>query len=221
VAQSDIKRLLSFTLVSHIGYMLFGVGLASTAGLAAAIFYVVHHIVIQTTLFLTAGLIERRGGTTSLEHLGGLARLAPLLGVLFFVPALNLAGIPPFSGFLGKFGLLQAGVDDGGVLAWLLVGGGVLTSLLTLYAISRVWALAFWRTPHPDMTGVDPAGTGPDRAAGTGLPPLMVAATIALVVLGVGLTVVAGPLFDIAADAAAQLQDRQPYVRAVFPDGAP
>jgi len=144
--------------------------------------------------------------------------------VLFFIPALNLAGIPPFSGFLGKLGLLQAGVGHGGVLAWLLVGGGVLTSLLTLYAISRVWTLAFWRTPHLDVTGAGDAAeesTAVDRAAGSRLPPLMVAATVVLVVLGVGLTVVAGPLFDITADAAAQLRDRQPYVRAVFPDGAP
>src|SRR3954451_7197132 len=150
VAQSDIKRMLSFTLVSHIGYMLFGIGLATSAGLAGAIFYVVHHIVIQTTLFLAAGLIERRGGTTSLDRLGGLARLAPVLGVLFFLPALNLAGIPPFSGFLGKLGLLQAGVADGSPLAWLLVGGSVVTSLLTLYAIGRVWNLAFWGTPHTE-----------------------------------------------------------------------
>jgi multicomponent Na+:H+ antiporter subunit D len=213
VAQSDIKRLLSFTLVSHIGYMLFGIGLASAAGLAGAIFYVVHHIVVQTTLFLAAGLVERRGGTTSLERLGGLARLAPLLAILFFIPALNLAGIPPFSGFLGKLGLLQAGVADGGVLAWLLVGGGVLTSLLTLYAVGRVWSLAFWRTPQ--------AEADEPRTGGRRLPPLMVGATLALVVLGVGLTVVAGPLFDITADAADQLLDRQPYVRAVFPDGAP
>ncbi|GAA3383272.1 Na+/H+ antiporter subunit D [Cryptosporangium minutisporangium] len=230
VAQSDIKRLLSFTLVSHIGYMLFGIGLASTAGLAAAIFYVVHHIVIQTTLFLAAGLIERREGTTNLEHLGGLARLAPLLGVLFFIPALNLAGIPPFSGFLGKLGLLQAGVSDGGTLGWLLVAGGVLTSLLTLYAVSRVWNLAFWRTPITTLTSgpeassegeASPASTAVDSETGPRLPRLMVAATLALVVLGVGLTVVAGPLFDISTDAATQLLDRQPYVRAVFPDGAP
>jgi multicomponent Na+:H+ antiporter subunit D len=225
VAQSDIKRLLSFTLVSHIGYMLFGIGLASAAGLAGAIFYVVHHIVIQTTLFLAAGLIDRRGGTTNLERLGGLARLAPLLGILFFIPALNLAGIPPFSGFLGKLGLLQAGVDDGGVLAWLLVAGGVVTSLLTLYAISRVWSLAFWRTrqatPEADPADAPSETTAVDGYVESRLPPLMVAATLALVAVGVGLTAVAGPLFDISADAAEQLLDRQPYVRAVFPDGAP
>lgn len=102
VAQDDIKRLLSFTLVSHIGFMIFGVSLAGSAATAAAIFYVIHHITVQTSLFLVVGLVERRGGTTSLERLGGMARVAPALAILFFVPAMNLAGIPPFSGFLGK-----------------------------------------------------------------------------------------------------------------------
>jgi multicomponent Na+:H+ antiporter subunit D len=216
VAQSDIKRLLSFTLVSHIGYMLFGIGLVSDAGLAAAIFYVVHHIIIQTTLFLAAGLIERRGGTTTLDGLGGLARLAPVLGVLFYVPALNLAGIPPFSGFLGKLGLMQAGVADGSPLAWLLVAGSVVTSLLTLYAIGRVWNLAFWRTPRAEKPAVADA-VPPVRV----LPRLMVGSTLALVVLGTGLTVVSGPLFDVTTRAAAELLDREPYVHAVFPEESP
>jgi multicomponent Na+:H+ antiporter subunit D len=74
LAQTDIRRILSFTLVSHIGYMVFGIALGSTAGLAGAIFYVVHHIAIQTTLFLVAGLVERQGGSTSMDRLGGLAR---------------------------------------------------------------------------------------------------------------------------------------------------
>ncbi|MGZ6848988.1 MAG: Na+/H+ antiporter subunit D, partial [Blastococcus sp.] len=113
VAQTDIRRILSFTLVSHIGYMIFGISLGTTAGLAGAIFYIAHHITIQTTLFLVAGLIERQGGTTSVERLGGLAASAPLLAVLFFVPAINLAGVPPFSGFIGKLGLLEAGVAVG------------------------------------------------------------------------------------------------------------
>ena len=107
VAQADIKRMLSFTLVSHIGYMVFGIALATAAGLAGAIFYMVHHITVQTTLFLVAGLIERRGGSTSLDRLGGLAKASPVLAVLFFVPAMNLAGIPPLSGFIGKLGLLR------------------------------------------------------------------------------------------------------------------
>ena len=145
VAQTDIRRMLSFTLVSHIGYMVFGIALGTAAGLAGAIFYVAHHIAIQTTLFLVAGLIERQGGSTSVNRLGGLAKRSPLLAVLFFVPAMNLAGIPPFSGFIGKLGLLQAGVADGSPLALTVVAGGVVTSLLTLLAVARVWTRAFWR----------------------------------------------------------------------------
>ncbi|WP_223394919.1 Na+/H+ antiporter subunit D [Nocardioides rotundus] len=148
IAQSDIKRMLSFTLVSHIGYMIFGIGLGTVAGLAGAVLYVAHHIVIQTVLFLVVGLIERQAGSTSLLRIGGLARLVPLLGVLFFVPAMNLAGIPPMSGFIGKVALLQAGLADGSVLALLLVAGGTLTSLLTLYAVAKTWLLAFWRSPE-------------------------------------------------------------------------
>ncbi|WP_033346362.1 Na+/H+ antiporter subunit D [Catenuloplanes japonicus] len=255
VAQSDIKRLLSFTLISHIGYLLLGIGLSTTAGLSASIFYTAHHIVVQTTLFLVAGLIELRGGATALDRLGGLARLSPLLGVLFLVPALNLAGIPPFSGFLGKVGLFQAAAGVGGWLAWALVAGGAVTSLLTLYAIARVWNLAFWRTPNPAMPGVPPAegsalecvpavsvsvqgamvpvSAGDERVfessapssdsdsdsdsedGPTLLPAMMVAPTIALVALGVALTVLAGPLFGIAESSAKDLIGRDAYVQTV------
>ncbi|GAB2466487.1 Na+/H+ antiporter subunit D [Promicromonospora xylanilytica] len=211
VAQDDVKRLLSFTLVSHIGYMIFGVALATQASTAAAIFYVVHHITVQTALFLVVGLIERRSGTTSLDRLGGLARLAPGLAVLFFVPAMNLAGIPPLSGFLGKVGLLEAGVVDGSALAWVLVAGSVLTSLLTLYAVIRAWNKAFWQA----STDKEPL---PEQSP---LPWGMVGPTAALVAVGVGLTVAAGPLYGYAERAAATVMDGHTYVEAVFPDGAP
>ncbi|MER5771134.1 Na+/H+ antiporter subunit D [Streptomyces sp. NPDC001985] len=149
VAQTDLKRLLSFVLISHIGYMVFGIGLGSRAGLGGAIVYVVHHITVQTALFLVAGLIERRGGTTELTRIGGLARAAPLLAALFLLPALNLAGIPPMSGFIGKLELLRAGVAEAGGWAYTLVAAASLTSLLTLYVMAKVWNLAFWRAAPP------------------------------------------------------------------------
>ena len=150
VAQSDIKRILSFTLVSHIGYMLFGIAFATQLGLSGAIFYIAHHITVQTVLFLVAGLIEYRTGTTNLSRLGGLARSAPILSVVFFIPAMNLAGIPPFSGFLGKVALGQAGIADGDWLAITTVAASILTSLLTLYAIAKVWNRAFWQPVDAD-----------------------------------------------------------------------
>ncbi|WP_149205149.1 Na+/H+ antiporter subunit D [Actinotalea subterranea] len=206
VAQNDIKRLVSFTLVSHIGYMIFGIAMSSEAGLAAAVFYVAHHITVQTALFLVVGLIERRGGSTSLDDLGGLAKIAPVLAVLFFVPAMNLAGIPPLSGFLGKAGLLQAGVAQGTPLAYALVVGAVLTSLLTLYAIVKAWNKAFWQA-------------GPAVPVEARLPRGMIAPTAALVGVGLSLTVLAGPLFSYTERAAATLRDPAQYVNAVLPDG--
>jgi len=211
VAQDDIKRLLSFTLVSHIGYLIFGIALAGSASTAAAIFYVVHHITVQTALFLVVGLIERRGGTTSLDRLGGLARVAPGLAILFFVPAMNLAGIPPLSGFLGKVGLLEAGVRDGTPLAWVLVVGSVVTSLLTLYALVKAWNKAFWQQIPDEIAAGD---VGEAR-----LPRGMVAATSALVVGSLALTVLAGPVYGYAQRAADALTDGHSYVDAVFPGG--
>jgi multicomponent Na+:H+ antiporter subunit D len=167
--------MLSFTLVSHIGYMVFGIALGTAAGLAGAVFYVAHHIAIQTTLFLVAGLVERTGGATSVDRLGGLARRSPLLAVLFFVPAMNLAGIPPLSGFIGKLGLLQAGVADGSPLALTLVAGGVVTSLLTLLAVARVWTRAFWRPPTQEPSD-DTAAAAAGDAGNRAVEPVLVAA---------------------------------------------
>lgn len=205
VAQDDIKRLLSFTLVSHIGFMVFGIALATPDGLSAAIFYVTHHIVVQTTLFLAAGLMERRGGTTSLDRLGGLAKVAPVVAILFFVPAMGLSGVPPLSGFLGKAGLLQAGVATGTPLAYALVGGGVLTSLLTLYAIVKAWNKAFWQEAPVELPPVR-------------LPRVMIGSTAAMVVVGLSLTALAGPLYDYTGRAAAGLRTPYQYIGAVLPD---
>ncbi|WP_420121683.1 Na+/H+ antiporter subunit D [Nakamurella sp.] len=240
ISQSGIKRMLSFTLVSHIGYMLFGVALGSETGLSAAIYYVAHHILVQTALFLAVGLVERVAGTTVLARLGGLAGAAPMLAVLFFIPAMNLAGVPPLSGFLGKVGLFEAGVQDGRVLAYVLVAGGALTSLLTLYAIIRVWGRAFWRpVPEAVPIGGDPVETESGRSLlprrrvhreaqrrlaaqeTARLPVGMVGATTAIVAVGLLLTVAAGPIYDVAARAGASLSDRSVYVNAVLGAGVP
>jgi multicomponent Na+:H+ antiporter subunit D len=242
VSQSGIKRMLSFTLVSHIGYMLFGVALGSETGLGAAIYYVAHHILVQTALFLAVGLIERVAGTTVLARLGGLAAAAPILAILFFIPAMNLAGVPPLSGFLGKVGLFEAGVQDGRVLALILVAGGALTSLLTLYAIIRVWGRAFWR-PLPEINALDGDAGALQTESGRSLvvrrrvqrdaqrrvtqekaahlPIGMVGATTAVVTISLLLTVFAGPIYALTDRAAASLLDRSIYVNAVLGAGEP
>ena len=213
VAQVEIKRMLSFSLVSHIGYMVFGISLATVNGYAGAIFYAAHHITIQATLFLVAGLIERVGGSTSLDQLGGLAKISPLLGALFLVPAMNLAGIPPLSGFVAKLALLEAGVEVGSPLAWLLVASGIVTSLLTLYAMAKVWNRVFWSEASGAVVENVRSYDSPDR--GRLLPHLMVGSTVGLVALALAFTVAAGPMYDYVHRSAAALLDRS-YISAVL-----
>lgn len=145
VAQDDAKRLLSFTLVSHIGFMMWGISLGTIVGLAAAIYYAVHHIIVQTALFLIVGLIERRTGTTSLTRLFALAKYTPVIAIMFIISALNLVGFPPLTGFIGKLGLAQASAVAGTPIAWTLLAAGILTSFLTLYVAIKFWNKAFWQ----------------------------------------------------------------------------
>ena len=228
LAQADIKRMLSFTLVSHIGYLIFGIALGTPLALAATIFYLVHHISVQTTLFLCAGLVERVGGTTSLARLGGMLKAAPVVAVLFFIGALNLGGIPPFSGFLGKLALFQAGAELGTPLAYAGLAAGAATSLLTLYALTRAWNMAFWRPRREvenyessmlDRLADDPHDEG--TVITKTVSPLMVGATAAMLTLTLCLTAFAGPVFAFAARAAADIEAPATYLDAVFPNGTP
>ncbi|EYT53840.1 monovalent cation/H+ antiporter subunit D [Leucobacter sp. UCD-THU] len=222
VSQLDIKRLLSFTLISHIGYMIFGIGMANAAGFAATIYYIAHHIIVQTTLFLAVGLIERQGGTTSLAGLGGMLRAAPVIAVLFFVPMLNLGGIPPFSGFIGKLGLFTVAAELATPAAYWLMGIGALVSLLTLYALARAWVLAFWRPKkraeaearslkapttealmlrEREEALLERLQDAPDATPNQEqkeIPRLMFAATAGMVTVSIALTVFAGPLYAYA-----------------------
>ncbi|MFR9731098.1 Na+/H+ antiporter subunit D [Saccharopolyspora sp. MS10] len=214
LAQNDLNRMLSFLLVSHIGYMLFGLGVYDVTGLTGVILYVVHHITVQATLFLVSGLITRHTGTVALSRMGGLAKAAPMIAVLFALPALSLAGVPPFSGFVAKLALLQAGIAAGTPTAYVVTAGTILTSLLTLYAVARVWTRAFWgqvRAPEPDPDPDDELVVG----TGNSTRP-MVAATGVLVTASVVIALVAGPLAAVSARAAEDLMHGDTYREAVL-----
>ncbi|MCK6066285.1 MULTISPECIES: Na+/H+ antiporter subunit D [Microbacterium] len=205
LAQAELKRILSFTLVSHIGYMVFGLAIATPAAIGATIYYTVHHIVVQTTLFLAIGLIERRAGSTSILRVRGLMRAAPVIAVLYFIPAINLGGLPPFSGFIGKYGLFDAAAEVGSPIMIVLIVGGIVTSLLTLYALMRAWNLAFWREEEDSAeteARIDYLGSAPAAGIQTErrvIPRIMTAATAGMVVVTIALTVFAGPLYAVCA----------------------
>jgi multicomponent Na+:H+ antiporter subunit D len=213
VAQAELKRILSFTLVSHVGYMIFGLAIATPAAYGATIYYMVHHIIVQTTLFLAVGLVERRAGSTSILRVKGLMRAAPIIAVLYFIPAVNLGGLPPFSGFVGKFALFDAAAEVGTPVMMVLIVGGIVTSLLTLYALMRAWNLSFWREEEDSAeteARIAYLGNAPAAAVETErrvIPRIMTAATASMVVVTVALTIFAGPLMDLCMRAGSALAE--------------
>src|SRR5690606_29524377 len=99
LAQTDIRRLLSYHVLAQVAYLVMGVAVATALGVAAAIVYMLHTMIVQTGLFMGAGAIARANGSYDLSRGGGLMRQRPLLTILFALPMFSVAGIPPFSGF--------------------------------------------------------------------------------------------------------------------------
>lgn len=216
VAQDDIKRLLSFTLVSHIGFMIWGISLANTLGIASAVFYAVHHILVQTTLFLVAGMMEKIGGSTSLRRLHSLAKISPLLAIWYLIPAFNLVGFPPLTGFLGKLGLAEATAARNTPLAWALLAAGLVASLLTLYVVVKIWLQTFWQ----GRESAQESGGEEEEAVDTLNPAARIprgvwAATGFLTAVTIGLSVFAGPVYTFTERATISMT-RAEYQRAVL-----
>ncbi len=205
-AQNEFRRVLSFLIISHIGYMIMGLGLFTPLALAGSVFYTAHHIIAKTNLFLVSGVVERLGGTPELKKLGGLYRAQPALALLFLVPAMSLVGIPPLSGFFAKLSLVRAGLE---MQQYVLVAIALGVSILTLFSMLKLWAEAFWKpAPQPNTRRLGVNG----RAW---LYPIVFLAALT-VLMGLG----AGPLFGFALQAGEQLMEPAIYIQAVM-GGAP
>jgi multicomponent Na+:H+ antiporter subunit D len=197
--ERDFRRVLSFNLVGHIGYTTASLTLLTPAALAGAIFYVLHHIVVITNLYLVSGVLLRLRRTTDMAGLGGMYRDQPVFALVAMVPLFSLAGVPPLSGFLGKLAILE-GVFAAGAY-W--VGALVLVvSLLTLLSMARTWGDSFWRPAEAQ-----------DMAA-PGSPYLVAIAALSLVTLA--MTFGAEPLFELTSRGAQQLLQRDEYIHAVL-----
>ena len=197
--ERDFRRILSFNLVGHIGYTTASLALLTPAALAAAIFYVLHHIIVITNLFLVSGVFLRLRRTTNMKSFGGFYTSQPLFAAIAMVPIFSLAGVPPLSGFLGKLAILEGAFAAGAY--W--VGGVVLVvGLLTLLSMGRTWAETFWQP------AIEPDRTTP------GAPLLIAISGLSLVTLAISW--LAGPLFDITVRAATQLLRREDYIRIVL-----
>ena len=204
LAQSDVKRILSFHIISQIGYMLMGLGLFSAAGAAGAILFLVHHMPVKTVLFLVGGLIENEAGTSRLSKVGGMAKSHPFIAALFAVPALSLAGLPPFSGFVAKFAVISAGIEAASTP---IVIVALFAGVLTLTSMVKIWMGVFWGEPTDQLT--KPTATGGNRTTMLIATGLAVAGTLTI-------SLFAGTLFDLSVEAAQDLRSQTAYIEAVL-----
>ncbi|MDZ7702996.1 MAG: Na+/H+ antiporter subunit D [Trueperaceae bacterium] len=205
-AQDEFRRILSFHIISQIGYMIMGLALYTPLALIGAVFYVVHHIIVKTNLFLVSGIAKRFAGSFELKHIGGLYKHTPFLAVLFVVPAFSLAGFPPLSGFWAKLILIRAGLE---AEQYVIVFVALLVGLLTMYSMTKIWRYAFWK-PHPE---------GEEKLEKITLKQadwLLYAPVIALAVMTLVIGFWTEPFYNLAERAATELLEPSRYIEAVL-----
>lgn len=214
LSMREVRRVLAMLLISHIGFMAFGLAVMTPDSLSGTIFYMMQHMVVMAALVLGCGLIEHYQRSSDLAETGGLLKRAPWLGVMVFIAMFSLIGLPPLPGFFGKLLLLREGFRLSGQGYWLLSALALCTGFLTLLALGRVWSRTFWGPPAtaPETSRVFPI-TGRLSAApmyvGLGL---LVSGAIAL---GLGAEVVQRH----TSAAALELNEPRSYVAGVLGPG--
>lgn len=204
-SQMEFRRILSFHIISQIGYMSMGLGLFTKLAITGTVFYIIHHIIVKTNLFFISGVVQKYSGSYKLKDLGGLYKIYPLIGLLFLIPALSLAGIPPLSGFWAKFLVIKAGID---VDQFLIVAVALFVSLLTLFSMIKIWNEAFWK----DANNTTPSR---DKLSWANIVLLFLPIILlALITITIGLNV--EPFLNIAEKTADQLLNKNQYIEAVL-----
>lgn len=222
-AGNTIRRVLAYQMVAGVGYILIGIALSTTAAVAAGLFYMVHHILTVGTLVLAAGAIEKTYGTSHLVRLSNLLRREKALAWIFGLGLLSLVGFPPSSGFWGKISLVMAAAAAESAPVGIILTSIILASIVSLIALQRLWHEVFWGPKMELYRPADPLLHEGDPKRPVALPDwvripradLMPAAV--MLALSLLVFVAAGPLFEIAGEAAAGLTITSDYVKAVLP----
>lgn len=151
VVQTDIKRLIAYSTVMHIGYIVIGLGLATKLGLEAALYHTINHAFAKALLFLAAGAFIRVAGTRSIDELSGIGRAMPLTTISFAIAAFSLAGLPPLNGFVSKYLLYMALMDKGLAPLTLII---VLSSAFALLAYLKIIYGVWLKAPTRSLEGI-------------------------------------------------------------------
>ncbi|MGR2739793.1 Na+/H+ antiporter subunit D [Billgrantia sp. Q4P2] len=213
-AQFEFRRILSFHIVSQIGYMILGLALFTPLAIAGGVFAVMHNIVVKTNLFLISGVTRRLQGTYELKKMGGLYRERPWLAVAFFLSAFSLAGVPPLSGFFAKFVIVRAGIE---AEAYVVTAVALLVGLMTLYSMVKIWNEVFWKTlPEDNLVPAEEVVAGDDSRMVPASLWLMYLPVAVLAVFALLIGIFAEPLMAMMNTIGDQLMHPQGYIEAVM-----
>ena len=156
--QHDLKRLLGYHAVSQVGYMLLGIGTANPIGIAGGLFHMLNHAIYKSCLFLSAGAVEKKAGTTNLEKLGGFAKHMPITFVTFLIASFAISGVPPFNGFASKWMVYQGVIEtakNGGHLWIVWLVAALFGSALTLASFMKLIHTVFLGQPSDEAKALN------------------------------------------------------------------
>lgn len=213
-AQYEFRRILSFHIVSQIGYMILGLALYTPLAIAGGVFAIMHNIVVKTNLFLISGITHRLQGTYQLKKMGGLYKERPWLAVAFFISAFSLAGVPPLSGFFAKFVIVRAGIEAG---AYVVTGIALAVGLMTLYSMVKIWNEVFWKA-LPEENHV-PISNTPGGDDGRLIKPslwMMYLPVVVLALFSLLIGIFAEPIMFVMTTIGDQLLQPDGYIEAVL-----
>lgn len=196
IAYTDMKKVLIYNIIIAVGIIVIGLSMMDQTGSIGAIYYLIHDMIIKTSLFMMIGFIIYRTGETRADKLGGLIKVHPYVGWMFFVATLGLAGVPPLSGFYGKFYIVQSLIANHHIISAIVV---LISSLVVLYSVIRIFIMAFWGK-EMDFSTLKPIKT--DK---------MLFASFAMVILSVLFGLCADYLYPFMDMAAQSLYDPSTY----------
>ena len=172
LGQKDMKRLLAYSSISQVGYVVLGLGLGTPLGITGGLFHLFNHALAKGLLFLNSGSVQMATGTRNLAEMGGLARRMPVTAATNIVGSLSISGVPPLSGFWSKLIIIMALVQAG---EWPLAVIAVLASVLTLWYYLLIQRQAFFGKLNERWKDVKEA------------PFWMTASTVILALLSIGI----------------------------------
>lgn len=210
-AQVDFRKILSFHIISQIGYMIMGLAIFTPLAIAGSLFFVVHNVLVKTNLFLVAGTVNRNFGSYKLKELGGVLKQSPWLAFFFAVSAFALTGIPPLTGFWGKYLLARSGFEEGSTLVIIVTSVSLVVSLFTLFSMTKIWNEVFWK-PSPKNNQMEKLGL---RKL-IGYHPGMTLSIIAITLVVLAISFFPDTLIGWSMKASNFLTENQNYIESVL-----